>query len=403
MKIPKVLHNKNFFLLWLAQGISNLGDNITNLTLIILINQITHSTGAIAVLVIMIAVPKIVFGLIAGVYVDRWNRKYIMLASDFIRAFLVLIFIIAAMSHNVLLIYWLAFIQAAIGTFFDPARGALVQVIVPEEQYMEANSISQTIVVLGQFGGATLAGLLVGFTGHYAPAFILDALTFFASVGLVWFVHSEKARIVHAEGPKHFIHSLQEGLKTVTHNSVLLAIIITMTMMMFAVSPLQVLMVPFLTNILHVSVKWYGVVQGGDTIGNIIAAVIMVGIASRINPKLLFMISVFILGGVIVGMGMAFNIPFLFMVMFILGLISVAFQTSIGTIMQETVSNEVMGRVLSLFEMLPGVSSVISLALVGLLGATIGIRQTFFLAGFLMVLSGVYAWYALRKKHLTDK
>ena len=55
------------------------------------------------------------------------------------------------------------------------------------------------------------------------------------------------------------------------------------------------------------------------------------------------MISVFILGGVIVGMGMAFNIPFLFMVMFILGLISVAFQTSIGTIMQETVSNEVMG------------------------------------------------------------
>ena len=60
-------------------------------------------------------------------------------------------------------------------------------------------------------------------------------------------------------------------------------------------------------------------------------------------------------------------------------------------------------RVLSLFEMLPGVSSVISLALVGLLGATIGIRQTFFLAGVLMVLSGVYAWYALRKKHLTDK
>ena len=201
--------------------------------------------------------------------------------------FLFLIFIIAAMSHNVLLIYWFAFIQAAIGTFFDPARGALVQVIVPEEQYMEANSISQTIVVIRTIRWCDAGRFASRFYRTLCACIYLDALTFFASVGLVWFVHSEKARIVHAEGPKHFIHSLQEGLKTVTHNSVLLAIIITMTMMMFAVSPLQVLMVPFLTNILHVSVKWYGVVQGGDTIGNIIAAVIMVGIASRINPKLL--------------------------------------------------------------------------------------------------------------------
>jgi len=400
MKIPKVLHNKNFFLLWLAQGISNLGDNITNLTLIILINAITHSTASIAILVIMIALPKIVFGLIAGVYVDRWNRKYIMLASDFTRAFLVLIFIVAALSHNVLLIYSIAFIQSAIGTFFDPARGALVQVVVPEEQYMEANSISQTLVVIGQFGGATTAGLLVGLTGQYTPAFIVDALTFFGSVGLVWFVYSEKARSVQSEYPKHFLHSLQEGLQTVTHNSVLLAIIITMTMMMFAVSPLQVLLVPLLTNVLHTSLKWLGIVQGGDTLGNIIAAIILVGIATRVSTKILFVMSIFILGAVIVGIGIALNIPFLFFVMFILGLISVAFQTTIGTIMQKTVSNDVMGRVLSLFEMVPGVASVVSLALVGVLGATLGIRQTFFLAGGLMALSGVYAWFALRKEKI---
>lgn len=400
MKIPNVLKNKNFFLLWLAQGISNLGDTITNLTLIILVNALTHSTASIAILTIVIALPKIVFGLIAGVYVDRWNRKHIMLASDFIRAFLVLFFIFAALTHNVLLIYIVAFIQAAIGTFFDPARGALVQVVVPEEQYMESNSVTQTLIVIGQFGGATLAGLLVGFTGQYAPAFMVDALTFFASVGLVWFVHSEKARNVHADAPKHFLHSLQEGLQTVTHNSILLAIIITMTMMMFAVSPLQVLMVPFLTNMLHVSISWYGIVQGGDTLGNIIAAIVLVGIASRVNPKLLFVISIFILGGVIVGIGTAFNIPFLFTIMFILGLISVAFQTSIGTIMQKSVSNEVMGRVLALFEMVPGVASVVSLALVGVLGATLGIRQTFFLAGAVMALSGIYAWFALRKERV---
>lgn len=171
-------------------------------------------------------------------------------------------------------------------------------------------------------------------------------------------------------------------------------------MMMFAVSPLQVLLVPLLTNVLHTSLKWLGIVQGGDTLGNIIAAIILVGIATRVSTKILFVMSIFILGAVIVGIGIALNIPFLFFVMFILGLISVAFQTTIGTIMQKTVSNDVMGRVLSLFEMVPGVASVVSLALVGVLGATLGIRQTFFLAGGLMALSGVYAWFALRKEKI---
>jgi MFS transporter, DHA3 family, macrolide efflux protein len=398
MKIPKVLHNKNFFLLWLALGISNLGDNVTNLSLIILVNALTHSTAAIAILTIAIAVPKIVFGLIAGVYVDRWNRKYIMLASDFIRAFLVLIFIIAATTHNILLIYLIACIQSAVGTFFDPARGALVQVVVPEEQYMEANSISQTLVVIGQFGGATLAGLLVGLTGQYAPAFIVDALTFAASVALVWFVHSENARAIQAGTQQHFLHSLQEGLRTVTHNKVLLAIMITMTMMMFAVSPIQVLLVPLLTNVLHLSVAWFGLVQGGDTLGNIIAAIVIVGIATRIKPEPLFVTSIFGLTLAIAGIGFAFNIPSLFFMMFLIGLVSIGFQTSIGTIMQKSVSNDVMGRVLSLFEMLPGVASVVSLALIGVLGATLGIQQTFFLAGALMALSGIYATFAFRKE-----
>jgi DHA3 family macrolide efflux protein-like MFS transporter len=396
MKFPKVLKNKNFFLLWLAQGISNLGDTVTNYTLIILVNAITHSTADIATLVIMIALPKIIFGLIAGVYVDRWNRKFTMLTSDSIRAILVLIFIVATVSRNVWLIYTIAFLQAAVGTFFDPARGALVQVVVSEDQYMEANSISQTLVVIGQFAGATLAGLLVGLTGQYAPAFIVDALTFVASVGLVWFVHLKKIHTVNSETPQHFLHALQEGIRTVMHNSLLLAIIITMTILMFAVSPLQVLLVPLITNILHYSTTWLGIVQGGDTLGNIIAGVVIVGIAARIRPKPIFVISVFGLSLAIAGIGIAYNIPSLFFMMFVLGLVSVGFQTSIGTIMQESVSNEVMGRVLSLFDMLPGVASVISLALVGILGATIGVRQTFFFAGAIMALSGIYALSAFR-------
>jgi MFS family permease len=397
MKFPAVLKNKNFLLLWLAQGISTLGDSVTNLTLIILVNALTHSTVSIAILTMAIAIPQIVFGLFAGVYVDRLNRKYIMLASDFVRAFLVLGFIFAAITGNVYLIYGLAFIQAAVGTFFNPARAALVQVVVPEDQFMEANSISSTIMVIAQLFGATLAGLIVGLNGHYAPAFIVDALTFFASVVLVWFVRTAKARAMQPEEPQPFFHSMRDGLRIVAQNNVVLAIVVVVSMMMLALAPIQVLLVPFVVNTLHLATAWLGVIQSGDTVGNIVALFVITAIASRLRPNTIFIASVFGFGLVIAAIGAAFNIPSLVIILFFVGMTSVALGASTNTIMQRVVKNEAMGRVMSLAGLLQGVFSVVGLAAAGILGATLGVRNTFFLAGAFMVLTGIYAWFALRK------
>lgn len=397
MRFPAILKNRNFFLLWLAQGISTLGDNVTNLTLIILVNALTHSTGDIAILTMAIAIPKIVFGLFAGVYVDRLDRRDIMLASDFIRGFLVLGFIAAAVTGNLYFIYGLAFLQAAVGTFFDPARAALVQAVVPEERFMEANSISSSISVIAQLSGAAFAGLIVGLTGRYAPAFIVDALTFFGSVALVWFVRSDKARALQPEEPQHFLHSMREGLRIVAHNGVILATVVVMSVMFLALAPVQVLMVPFVIDTLHLPIAWLGVIQGGDTIGNIVALFAIAAVASRISPSVIFVGSIIGFGVVVAGLGATFNIPSLVIVMFLIGVTTVALGTSLSTIMQQSVKNEAMGRVMSLADLSQGVCSVVGLAAVGVLGATIGVRETFFLAGALVVLTGVYALFALRR------
>jgi MFS family permease len=394
LKFPSVLKIKDFLLLWLAQGISGLGDSVTTLTLIILVNALTHSVASIAILTTALAVPKIVFGLFAGVYVDR---KYIMLASDFTRAFLVLGFIYAAITGNVYLIYVLAFVQAAVGTFFDPARAALVQVVVPEEQFMEANSISSTISVIAQLSGAAIAGLIVGLSGHYGPAFIVDALTFLASVALVWFVRSKKARAEQPEKQPHFFRSMLEGMKIVAHNGVVLATVIVMSVMMFAVAPVQVLLVPFVINTLHLPTAWIGITQAGDTVGNIVALLALTALATQIKPKAIFIASIFGFGAVIAAMSIVFNIPSLVLVMFFIGITTVSLGTSLGTIMQQVVKNEVMGRVMSLADLSQGVFSVVGLAAVGILGATIGVRETFFLSGAVVLLTGIYALLALRK------
>src|SRR3954471_13467980 len=135
-----VLKIRDFRLLWLAQVISDFGDSLTNLTLLILINQLTGSTAALATMAIVLGIPQVTFGLLAGVYVDRWDRKRIMILSDLARGGLVLGFIGAMATGQLWLLYVIAFVQASIGTFFTPARSALVPRLVPGAGLMPANS-----------------------------------------------------------------------------------------------------------------------------------------------------------------------------------------------------------------------------------------------------------------------
>ncbi|MEZ4735059.1 MAG: MFS transporter [Caldilineaceae bacterium] len=183
----QLLRNRNFLLLWLGQVISAFGDAVTNLTLLILVNALTGSTAAIATLTILLAIPQVTIGLLGGVFADRWDRKRIILVSDLVRGVLVLGFLLVDSAQRLWLLYALAFVQAAVGTIDNPARGAILPQVVPKAGLLAANSLAQTGNLLAMVLGGVAAGVLVGFAGYW-PAFVIDALTFFLSFGMVTFV-----------------------------------------------------------------------------------------------------------------------------------------------------------------------------------------------------------------------
>ena len=187
---PKDLlfRNRNFRFLWLGQIISDFGDSLTNLALLFLINKLVGpeaAPAAIATMLIVLTVPQITFGLISGVYVDRLDRKRLMLFSDFARGVLVLGLVFVSSTDLLWLLYVIAFVQASIGTLFTPARSALIPNIVPTEGLMTANSISQTSRVIFGLLGTASAGILIGIFGIFWPAFVVDACTFFVSFLLI--------------------------------------------------------------------------------------------------------------------------------------------------------------------------------------------------------------------------
>ena len=91
--------------LWLGQVISDFGDSLTNLALLMLVNRLTGSTAAMATMAIALAIPQVTFGLLAGVYVDRYDRRRIMLLSDLLRALLVLGFATVHSADQLWLLY----------------------------------------------------------------------------------------------------------------------------------------------------------------------------------------------------------------------------------------------------------------------------------------------------------
>jgi MFS family permease len=385
-----VLQNREFRLLWLAQIISSFGDSLTGLTLLILVNALTGSTAAIATLTILLAIPTVTLGLIAGVYVDRFDRKRIMLVSDAARAVLVVGLIFVSSKDNLWLIYALSFLQATVGTFFGPARTALTQELIPSEQLLEAGSISQTSMVLSSLAGSAFAGVLYGLTQSFWLAFVIDAGTFLISFALVLAVRAQhQARGSGTNATTSPFKELLEGLQVIQRSRTLIALLVATGVTMLGLGAVNVLFVPLLINVLKVPPVWLGAVEGAQTAGMILGGVFLMGMISKVNTNWLIVVCLAVLAVLVAASGLAANAIVFAVVLFGVGLVIVPLSSASGAMMQKSVSNELMGRVSSTFNVVTGGASLLSMALAGTLGAGIGLRNVFLISGVIVALAAV--------------
>jgi MFS transporter, DHA3 family, macrolide efflux protein len=385
-----VLQNREFRLLWLAQIISSFGDSLTGLTLLILVNALTGSTAAIATLTILLAIPTVTLGLIAGVYVDRFDRKRIMLFSDAARAVLVIGLIFVSSKDNLWLIYVLSFLQATVGTFFNPARTALTQELIAPEQLLEAGSISQTSMVLSSLAGSAFAGVLYGLTQSFWLAFVIDTATFLVSFALVWVVRAKhQAHASNANATVSPFKELLEGLQVIQRSRSLIGLLVATGVTMLGLGAVNVLFVPLLINVLKVPPVWLGAVEGAQTAGMILGGVFLMGMISKVNTSRLIVVGLATLSVLVAASGLAANAMVFAIILFGVGLVIVPLSSASGAMMQQIVSNELMGRVSSSFNVVTGAASLISMALAGTLGASIGLRNVFLIAGVIVALAAM--------------
>lgn len=186
-KFRELLTNRNFFLLWLGQTISNFGDRLNQMALVALVYQ--NSPGsemALAKLISFTIIPVFIIGPIAGVWVDRLNKKDVMIISDITRGVLVLSIPLFIVMKQILAVYLVIFILFSISRFFIPSKMAMIPEIVPKDKLLIANSLQDTTHIIGNVVGLVVAGVIVNIPAIGAMGgFYIDSLTFFVSASLI--------------------------------------------------------------------------------------------------------------------------------------------------------------------------------------------------------------------------
>lgn len=398
MGIGEVLRNRHYRFLFGGQAISDIGDGITFLLLLLVINEITGSTTALALMAIAEAVPQFTVGLVAGVYVDRWNRRTVMLAADLLRAVVVIGFAIAATAELVPVLYVLGFVQASISTFFRPARGALLPRIVPDEGLPAANSLAQGSQVIGSVIGTGIAGLVFGVFGVGFAGFALDALTFLVSFALVSRIPSELGSLGADPGEAggDVRRSLLEGLSLVRGSRVLAGCLLAAGVTMLGLGAVNVLFVPLLINDLQVSPTWMAGIELAQTSSMILAAGIVAFLARRLAPTSIITLGLVGIGaciGLLSGVGAIWHV---IVVLFLVGWMVTPLQAMMQTLVQTSTTDAARGRVMSLFQASSATASVVSMAVGGVLADLIGIRSVYLAAAVIVLAAAGVAFLMFR-------
>ena len=178
--------NRDFFLLWWAQVVSQFGDRINQMALIgLTAGRTPGSAWELAKLLTFTIVPVFVVGPIAGVWVDRWDRRTTLFVCDFLRGMLVLtIPLIFINRHSMVPIYIIVFLAFCLSRFYVPAKMSIIPDLVEEKDLLVANSLVSVTGMIAFVLGCALGGVIVERLGP-SGGFFWDAVTFFISGALL--------------------------------------------------------------------------------------------------------------------------------------------------------------------------------------------------------------------------
>lgn len=412
-----VLRNQNFMLMWLGQVFSQMADKVYLVLIIALItSQFKAPDQSVSVWVssIMIAftIPAVLFGSIAGVYVDRWSKKWVLVLTNGLRGALVLslpplLWLCGQRPgwFQIPLGFWVllgvTFLVSTLTQFFAPAEQSTIPLIVEKPHLLSANSLYTLTMLLALIGGFAAGEPLLEIVGGYFSQLGWDAGRelvvggSYAIAGLLLlFLRTGETAANRSTGDSHVWADIKEGLQYLNEHRRVRTALIQLVILFSVFAALAVLVVRLAEVLPGIKTSQFGFLLATGGIGMAISATILGSIGQNLpRHRLSFYGS---MGMAVMLGGLAFSTQSLWIslgLMVGLGAAAALIGVPMQTTIQEKTPEEMRGKVFGLQNNASNIALSLPLALAGLAETFFGIQTVLLGLAGIVVIGGLLSWY----------
>jgi MFS transporter, DHA3 family, macrolide efflux protein len=394
-KSDSIFRMREFRTIWMAQLVSIFGDFLALFGVISLITFRMHGTAVQVTTVTMAYIlPLAIIGPFAGVLVDHWNVKRVMIASDLIRAVLALMLVFVTDLKQISAIF---FAMSTVSSLFMPAQSIAIRTLIPAERLLAANAMLSQAFYLVRIASPIVAGALVAWLTEKS-CFYLDTFSFVFSALMI-------STLMIVRPPREGADKTLRGLagdfvaanRFIFTHAGLSFVFIAMALAMFVLSSFSPLFSVFVRDALHAGPFMFGLVSAAVGIGLIAGTTLMTRVSGRKPKPGMVLYGLAGLGAAMAVLAASYWPAMAALSTFMMGFAIAFVLIPAQTMSQQETPHHMVGRVSSTFMSMISIAQVLGLLLSGGLAQRLGMRQLFFSSTILLLVLTVAGWMWLRR------
>lgn len=392
-----IVRNRNYRLLLGANLVSQGGDWILGIGMMYYVYALTGSALASGAMLFVSMIPQLAFSSLAGVLVDRWDRRRTMIVSNLLLAATCVPLFAVQDASSVWVIYVVVFVQGLFEQLFVPAEQAMVPHVVAEEDLVAANALNGQNRQVARLVGAAAGGALAAFGGIFLVA-LVDLLSYLLAAGLVTMMRvtaAPRARATAQDArPPLLRHEWLDGVRLCRRDRHLSTLFLFKVMNGFGEGVIAVLLAPFIIGVLHAGSLEYGAIIAAQAVGGIIAGFAVAVFGSRTDPRLLLGYGAFVFGFLdlvlaVYPVAVSALWP-AFALICLVGLPSAAVNAGFATLQQVRTPDAFRGRVMGAINTGAGLAMALGILVAGVFGDVVGIIAVLSLQGIVHMVAGPF-------------
>jgi MFS family permease len=398
----RALRHRNFRLFFSGQSISLIGTWMTRIATSWLVYRLTGSALLLGLVGFIGQIPTFLLAPLAGVWVDRLNRRNVLLWTQALAALQSLLLAGLTLSKRVTIteILVLSAFQGLINAFDMPGRQAfMVQMVEDRQDLGNAIAINSSMVNMARLVGPSLAGLVIaGFGEGYC--FLIDGLSYFSVIASLAFMRIKPLQGMR-RGASSMMTQLKEGWTYVSGFAPVRTILLLFALVSLMGMPFVVLMPIFAAQVLHGGPHTLGLLMGASGVGALVSALSLAVRKTVLGLGRMIPIAAISFGSGLILFGLSRVMWFSLLMMLLTGFGMMQGMAASNTIVQTLVPEDRRGRVMSYYTMaFVGMTPFGSL-LAGGLAHLLGAPRTVIVTGSVVILGGL--WFATRLKAIREE